>query len=225
MIDVAEQESQKIWEAFRNGEIMYQQVEIALNDIWSFADRKGFFEQLENFIGTMLNKKLSLVSRPDSSILYFEKRENARSQFIVSYGWSNFWLSCEWLEFSQEDLGIIPNLKDYELVDYMIVLSASLHQFVDRELQDSEQAQTLHQIYKALKSEIEKRPQLNELHNKPDSFLDYIENKDFIKQHEEQLSKARVTGSICIHCGSINVRSYNSQEWKCHSCGKRFRKH
>jgi transposase len=45
--------------------------------------------------------------------------------------------------------------------------------------------------------------------------------EDAQKTVEEE---ARLTGSVCLKCGSHNIKS-KGKEWECRDCGKRFRKH
>jgi len=75
------------------------------------------------------------------------------------------------------------------------------------------------EVYFTKRGEIEKKV-INELLKKKQPEIEQAN-----REQENLLEKARVTGSICPHCGSENVRSYGKAEWKCYTCGKRFRKH
>jgi len=138
--------------------------------------------------------------------------------------WVAFWLECSWLTYpTTEDKEMVTNLNTWEIPDYYVVISQSLKQFVDANMEDSEQCRKLHEYYKLLKTEFNCR-ETNVLPQK-DAFLDYIEHKQDYQKQENLMEDARKYGNICPYCESENVRSYNQQEWKCYSCGKRFRKH
>lgn len=84
-------------------------------------------------------------------------------------------------------------------------------------------AKNLHELWKIAEAESAKRGFGIELD--PFEVECSRKNKGIVINKEKLWEKARIEGSICPHCQSENVRSYNSKEWKCHTCGKRFRKH
>jgi len=123
-----------------------------------------------------------------------------------------------------EDYETLKHLGNYSLSNIHEVLCRSLKQLSDNNQEYEETANILHEYYKLTKAEINNRESMPTLPAK-DAFLDYIANKKEHSRLRNLLKRARKSGTICIHCHSENVKSYNKNEWKCHDCGKRFRKH
>jgi hypothetical protein len=138
--------------------------------------------------------------------------------------WLNYWLSCSWLkEPTEADAQEVKTLNDDDIIHACVCLATSLKGILFEDYENSAMANNLHELWKLAEKESNKRgfgvyfdPYETELSRK---------KKGVIINEAKLWEKARSEGSICPHCQSKNVRSYNKQEWKCHDCGKRFRKH
>ena len=216
-----EEKAEKIWDKWRSGEITYAEVQNRLSKL--LPEPKGFFESLERELMIMTNS--NIFSKPENVQAYFLKRQNVRNDLILDSNWVQFFQTCGFLENPKnEDIKALEVLDSGLLADYHILVCQALKRFIENELENSTEALILHQYYNLIKIEINSRIEMPKLPEK-DAFLDYVRNKQQYREQENLLEKARVTGSICPHCGSENVRSYGKAEWKCYTCGKRFRKH
>jgi len=220
-VDSIEFECEKIWDLWRKGEVSHEEVQRRLDEI--LGVEKSFFKELRDVLTLMVNARSPMKELSTSA--YFNKREVIRNEIIKETDWVRFWQRCEWLKTpTQDDYETLSNLLDEEIADYHILICQSSTQLVDVDLEKSSEAQILREFYLLLKNEIASRPDMPKLPQK-DAFLDYVQNKEEYVAEQTKMVDARRTGSMCLHCESTNVRSYNKAEWKCYNCGKRFRKH
>ena len=219
----AEVESERIWDLWRLGKISYEQVQQAHDIIFEVTERKGFFKKLQNEINHEINQKIPMRYRDRFSVLqYAVKADEVVDKFLVS-DLTSFWQNCGWFKDgpTQQD---VTNLSDGELAQFFIMITNSLRNFVDNGLEDSEQAEQLHQIYLILKGEIEKRPTLPQLPQQ-DGFLNYINIKQTLIQKEQLKQQEIINRPQCPSCGAkgSDIMSYGAS-WYCKKCGRKFLK-
>jgi len=185
----------------------------------------NFFDELNIQIIRLGSDKISMRMRewynPDR---YFEKLAEKIDEAIKNANFLGFWARFGELYKPQpEDLKALKTINSYYLSNIHMVLCRSLQQLVLNDMEHEETAQILHEYYLLTQQEINNRPDMPTLTNK-DEFLEEIANKEQNQELRELLKNARRTGKICVFCHSREVKSYNKDEWKCHTCGKRFRK-
>lgn len=215
--------SEQVWDRWRRNEISHEQVQEELDEILG-PEPEGFFKTLKDTLGMMVSHRISIQARQKLSAEgYFNKRKSIRQDIIENSNWLAFWQSRDVASPSEEDVKTVAHLSDRGLADYYLLIMETLKQFVDADLETSDLAEKLHQYQLLLKQEINSRSTMPKL-SEQDGFLDWIQNKQAHKKHEHQIADARVTGEICIHCGSKNVGS-NGNMWTCRDCKRSFRKH
>lgn len=179
------------------------------------------FEKIEDRIVDLVNNEIPLVRRDRySAEAYFTKREKLRNK-IINGSWLRFWEKASWLKIPTKSE--IEELTNYRLMTYYHVVCVSLKELLECKLESSEQAKILHKWYLLMKQEINSRKNLPKM-PKSDSFIIDLETRNKRQKLAKKLEKARVTGNICIHCGSTNVIGWGDK-WKCKDCGRYFRKH
>lgn len=187
----------------------------------------GFYEQLNRAI---LSKYHSEMPSLDSNLRanktrWFNHLEKLYEQIIMdSKYWLNYWLSCNWLKApTKADKQEVKSLNDDDLIHICVCLATSLKGILFEDYENTSMANSLHELWKLAEKESNKRGFGVDL----DPYeVELSRKKKGVLINEAKLwEKARIEGSICPHCQSYEVRSYNKEEWKCHSCGKRFRKH
>jgi hypothetical protein len=191
----------------------------------------SFFSQLNDYLMERVNAIISEKQKGNLSNQreYFQYRAKIEQSVIQNLvEWRSYFETCGYLAFpTQEDKLVLAdsnNVSDSDIMTFNVILGFALRKYIDNYMENSENCQKLYSYYKLLKEETGKRETLA-FYPHEDGFVDYLENR--IWRHEEQrkAESARQLGNYCIHCGSENVASYNKKEWKCKSCGKRFRKH
>jgi len=223
-----EQETEEIWDRFRKGTLTHDEVQTELDVLISkyfptFFKRSDFFERLENEISNRVHDKIPMSSGYRTNIdRCFAKRAIIDTQIIKESDFINFWLNASWLKNpSKHDKETIKKLSVDDLTRYHILIFRCLIDLARNGYENSVQCRKLHEFLK-----LTKKRMLREriLKVKGDAFVEFLENKEAYKSKQETLEEARKSGKFCPNCNSANVRSYG-QEWKCYSCGKRFRKH
>lgn len=219
-----EKESEEIWKRWEKGELTHEQVQREL-DLIVGVQPKGFFVKLEDNLRGLINQEFPDKTKETLHALeYFKRRDEAKKKLIKSINWSSFWqFHANMLNApSNKELEHLKQMSNHQLADYFKLVCISLKQLVNNNLEHSEQAQILHEYYKLIKNEINSRGFVKLPER--DAFIEYCQNKKQYKEELEKMERARESGSMCPYCDSTNVRSYGKAEWKCHDCGKRFRK-
>lgn len=142
---------------------------------------------------------------------YFMKREELEEQVIES--------DFPYAFFQEATLGEIEQL-NLDLIDkktLMWLVIEALKSYVDNMDESNPKCLALHNHYLTLKKALS--PEIP--FESGDGFAEYLATQT----ERIELANARETGSVCLACGSHNVRSKSKTEWQCHDCGKRFRKH
>jgi transposase-like protein len=215
-----EELAEEIWQRFRNGELTHEQVQQELTAILP-PEPEGIFKALEVEIQKRVNDRFSWqVKSQLSPDAYFSKRGQEEKNVCTTDNFIKFFEEVG--QPSQQDIDSMPKLDDCDLEKYHIIIFRTLIGLTDEDLGNTPPCQNLHEYYKLTRQELCNRGLMRDL---GDAFVEYCQNKGQIQQHKAQIQNARKTGSICVFCGSTNVRSYNKEQWKCYSCGKRFRKH
>jgi hypothetical protein len=188
----------------------------------------GFFGCLGEFLNERVNALISDKQKDNLDLLseYAEFRAKTEENVIRNLvNWRAFFETCDFMAYpSDSDVKMACLLSDSDVMTFTVILNLALRSYIDNYEENSEKCQLLYGFYRILKEETQRRPSLS-FYQQEDGFKDFLVTR--IWRHEEQrkLEDARLSGSMCIFCGSENVRSYNKQEWKCKDCGKRFRKH
>lgn len=187
---------------------------------------KGFFAELKNYVENRASLKISDKMRQNLneytwSVLMTEKISKDMEKPIWIHAFQNEFVLTN---PQQEDIVTVSEMYEGNITEFLRILINAMKQFCDANLENSKECQILHEYYKLLKAECKNRESLEGFYHSKDAYLDYIENKTANQAQAQALQSARLTGSVCIHCGSKNVHSKGS-EWKCFDCGKRFSKH
>lgn len=223
------EETEEIWDKWRKNEISHAQVQEQIDVLVqkhfpSFFKRSDFFERLENEVANRVHAKIPMASGYRSNAnKYFSKRASVDTQIIKESDFTNFWISASWLEKpNKHDKRTIKKLSVDDLTRYHILIFRCLIDLAKNGYENSAQCRKLHRFLKLTKKAMLRHGVLKE---KGDAFIEFLENKQNYRSKQEKLEEARKSGKFCPNCNSANVRSYNKVEWKCYSCGKRFRKH
>jgi len=210
-------------EKLRKGFISYEQYQQELDEL--FGNVSPFFQKLISELSELAQSHIPQKSKETiDQNWYYSRLIEAYQKSIKENSWVNFWERCEWLETPiMDNVLSLENIGDWTLSNIHICLCQSLKQFQEQGLDDSKETRTLHEYYLLTKAEINKRestPKLPEI----DAFLEFRKNKEQYLNQEERFEEARRTGQFCPYCENKNVVS-DGHNWKCNSCGKRFRKH
>ncbi|MGA2310093.1 MAG: hypothetical protein ABSG57_11180 [Candidatus Bathyarchaeia archaeon] len=178
--------------------------------------------RLKAFLTQSINARISskMRDRYNNERMYFELRNKIEDDVIASTNWfSYFENDVSYEELSQplqEPLHINFTSKLCNKTLMLVVIEA-LKAYVDNGEELNPKCLLLKNIYLNLKE-----PLSSQIPNYPqeDGFIDYLKTK----QHRIDLEDARITGSVCPHCGGHNIKSYGSN-WRCCDCDKEFRKH
>lgn len=185
----------------------------------------NFFEQLNEFLIRQVNMKISQKQKQQlqNPNEYFSFRSNLEENTVLSTNWRlNF--DNHPIELpTQKDVEIAKTLSDDDLMRNIVILNHALASYIDHFEEGKPKTQILHAHYRLLKNEVAHRPSLDFFPSE-DGYQEYLSERVDRLATAKQLEMARQLGNICIFCGSKNVRSYNSEKWKCHDCGKQFRK-
>lgn len=170
-------------------------------------------EQLQEALTREVNSRISLKARERmSTSQYFMRRDMEENQIIESGFLFNLFENATLSEV--EALTATTPVNEKTL---MLSVISALRQYSNNGEETSERCVLLHNLYlklkKRLTSEIPDYPQ-------EDGFEEFVASKT----ERAELENARVSGSVCLKCGSHNIVS-KGQEWQCRDCGKRFRKH
>ena len=169
--------------------------------------------KLQNRLLSQVNQQISPKARERlSTRQFFLKCEGIEEDVIQSgFPYAFFYGECTVEEIRDIRLDVL----DKKTLMWLVI--EALKGFVDNELADDPKALTLHALYLKLKKALMPEIPFEE----GDGFVDYIASKT----ERMELETARSTGLVCIHCGSTDVVSYDSQKWLCKNCGRFFRKH
>lgn len=224
-----EEETEKIWDRFRKGTLTHAQVQTELDVLIqkhfpTFIKLSDFFERLENEVSNRVHDKIPMSSGYRTSIdRCFAKRALVTTQIVKESDFTNFWLSASWLEKpSKDDEETVKKLDVESLTKYYLLIFRSLIGLARSGYENTSQCRKLHAFLRLTKKAMLKHGVLKV---KGDAFEEFLQHKQAYKSQKERLEESRKSGKKCFHCESTNVRSYNKAEWKCYSCGKRFRKH
>jgi hypothetical protein len=185
----------------------------------------NFFEELNLFLIRAVNQKISQKQKLQLQNLteYSSFRVNLEENIVLSTNWRSV-LDNQPLELpTQEDIERIKTLSNDDLMRDIVILNHALSDCIDNFEESKPKTQIIHAYYRLLKQEVAHRPSLD-FYPKEDGYQEYLEDRTDRLATSQQLERARETGEVCIFCGSTNVRSYNSEKWKCYTCGKQFRK-
>jgi hypothetical protein len=193
------------------------------------------FCNLKDHLMASVNGKISFKlkeNRFSHAKDYFALRRDMEEKVILETNWSSSFDECIWLNEPLEDP---KTLSDSDLVTFQLVIIQALKGYIDNHREQDPNAQRLHQIYLSLKSELVNR---NLDDSGSDGFQSYLSRRE--KQEQEnnrleessrteqeekniQLEEARVSGSICPYCQSVNVKK-NGNSFQCKNCGRYWRK-
>jgi hypothetical protein len=194
----------------------------------------GFFKELDKQISREVLQRIPLSSKLRLNVKGYFNRLNSETQTVLEgKGWAHFWLDCKWLKKPSSDDSVelsetfqgMNSFLDCSLSECFIVVANSLKQLIDSNLEDEQVTKWLWEYYKLAKSEINTRLSMPHFREGINEFEDYIQTKSQHVNKIHLMEHARKHGDICPYCENKNVRSYNTSEWKCYECGKRFRKH
>jgi hypothetical protein len=196
-------------EKFQKGEISHSQVQ---EEIAKLLGETNLAFRLRNRLEAQVNGQISFKFREKASTQdYFLKLDEIENKIIASnFPFAFFQNEATLSEIEGLDIDVM-NQKTLMLS----VISAS-KSYVNNGLENDPKAQALHGVYLRLKSslclEIPDYP-------KEDAYLSYCEEKGL----RAEIENSRVTGSICIFCGSRSIKS-NGNLWQCRDCKRSFRK-
>jgi hypothetical protein len=192
---------------------------------WQFS-REGFFQNLKAYVHSKASNKISddmklNLTEYTWNLLFQEKID----KIIESETWISYFGNCPYLKTPEPfDIETTTKMHDWELTEFLRILIFALKQFCENSLETSVQCLTLHEYYILLKNEALSRNSLKDCVSPQDSYVEWIKNKSTYQAQAQALQSARLTGSICIFCGSKNVHS-KGKEWICWDCKRRFSKH
>jgi len=184
-----------------------------------------FFEDLNEFLIRQVNNKISQKQKAELQNLseYASFRANLEENLVLSTNWRLIF-DVQPIELpTQKDAETVKTLSDDDLMRNIVILNHALASHIDHFEEGKPKTQILHAYYRLLKNEIAHR-NLDFYTAIGDGYQEYLEDRTDRLATAKELESARQTGSVCIFCGSKNVRSYNSEKWKCYDCGKQFRK-
>jgi hypothetical protein len=186
----------------------------------------GFFKQLKDFVENRASERISDKMREDlNEATFCELMTEKIKKDMEKPIWITHFQTCGYLTNPQQiDIETVHGMYDGSIAEFLEILINAMKQFCEANLENSLECVTLHEYYKLLKAEAKTRPSLKDYIHPQDAYLDYIANKSVNQAQAQALQSARLTGSVCIFCGSKNVHS-KGKEWKCFDCGKRFSKH
>lgn len=189
------------------------------------GNKRGFFQKLDIKIDGLASNNISpRVREWFKSDRYFKRLQDKTDEVLEKTNWVSFWQRQDWLKApSNEDHETLPYMNDEALANIWICLCQSLKQLIANDFEESETALNLNKYFKLLRDEINNRPSMFKIPDK-DYFAIDVANKTKNQKKAKEIENARKTGALCIRCHSRKIISYNKQEWKCKSCGKRFRK-
>lgn len=186
-------------------EIQAEISRLLCEDNLAFRLQERLVQQINEKISSKLKERLSERE-------YFLKRDELENQIIQG--------GFPYAFFQESTLEEIENL-NIDVLDkktLMLIVIQALKSYIDNGLENDPKAVLLHKLYLQLKEEL--RSILPFQSNCEDGFTEYLASKSERTEYEN----ARQTGSVCLKCGSHNVRSKGA-EWVCLDCNKRFRKH
>jgi hypothetical protein len=141
---------------------------------------------------------------------YFLKRDEIENKVIASdFPFAFFQESATLSEIEGLRLDVL------DAKTLMLIIISALKSYVDND-PENPKAEALHVHYLRLKQELSSVIPFES----GDGYLEYLGSKNV----RAELLDARVSGSVCLRCGSHDIKS-KGKEWQCKVCGKRFRKH
>jgi hypothetical protein len=186
---------------------------------------EGFFGEIAEYLCGLTNSKISDKMKLEypTERAYFKKRAEIEKELILrGINWQNTFESMDLRFPTEEDKAVVKTLSNQELMDFTVIMNLALRGFVDSFEEENEKCKILHEFYLLLKSEIALRPNLS-FFPLGDGFEDYLSSREDRTKLENKKENARLTGEMCIHCESRNVRS-NGNMFTCIDCHRSFRK-
>lgn len=186
----------------------------------------GFFKNLKDFMENRASNKISDKMRLDlNEDTYLQLMTEKISKDMEKPIWINhFQNEVVLTNPQQEDIETVHAMHDCQIIEFLRILIYALREFSEMGLETSFECLMLHEYYKLLKTEAKNRVSLKEFISPQDSYVEWCKNKTTNQAQTQQLAHTRLTGKVCVHCGSLNVKS-NGNMWTCRDCKKSFRKH
>jgi hypothetical protein len=218
------------WQLFNEGKITYTELQEALKKILEsegIVQLRGFWQDLQDLLSKFINEKISYRSRMQyegKEDKYFKRCDEVEAKIVSgSENLVGFWLAYPLKNPTSEEIENARKMNSSDVAKFFVLLGNSLKQLILADLETDPKTLALYEYYLLLLNEIRTRLDLAELPQQ-DGFLDLVSNKSTYKAIQQQVEQARETGSLCVHCGSQNVRSHGDK-WLCLDCKRKFRKH
>lgn len=189
---------------------------------------EGFFGDLNLYLIQQNETKISdkqkdgLQTKEELSYFWTHQRDNI---ILSGVTWRNYFGNLAYLDYPTElDVKVLHdsnNVSDFDLRTFAVCLGLALRSYVDNYQENHKTAKIIKAYYELVKNEMEFRS----MEYPKNAYEDYLGSRMERHEQERKLEDARKLGNICINCGSTNVKSYDSQKWRCVDCGRFFRKH